>query len=202
WPSEFGRYLMPGVSVAVLGLLFALREATLVARNHWPRKQRFLGIVPAVVVGLLLLVQLRSARGMFQGSGHPSGPLAAAPTWFYYDATWQRWERALGWIRDRASPETVVATTASHFCHLRTGLLSVMPPMEPDPAKLIRLLDSVPVSFVVIDEMEFRDTARRYVQSVVAARPAEWKLVREEANTRVYQRLRTVEGAGRESSPR
>jgi hypothetical protein len=189
WVSEFGRYLMPSASIVVLGLMFALRELTLTAEQRFVRHPFLCRGGAVVLLGFLMVVQVVSARSMFAVAGQPPAQKAAAPTWFYYDATWLRWEHALAWIRQRAPVGTIVATTASHMCHLRTGLPSVMPPMERDTANLVRLLDSVPVTFVVIDEMEFRDTARRYVQPALIAHSSEWRLVHEEGKTQVYQRI-------------
>ena len=66
----------------------------------------------------------------------------------------------------------------------------MLPPFEPDVAEAERLLDSVPVAYLVIDELDFLDVSRRYGAPVVAAYPERWTLVYEapEGGSRIYRR--------------
>ena len=58
----------------------------------------------------------------------------------------------MAWIDAHAPPEAIVATTSPHLCYLLTGRHAVLPPMEIDPAHARRLLEAVPVSYVIVDE--------------------------------------------------
>jgi len=201
WTNQFERYLMPVAPIVVLGLLFALRELILVGERRFGQRRKTVRVAAAAFLSVLGGMQVVSAFSLFASGGQPPARLGAVPTWFYYGPTWLRWEHAVEWIREHSSEETIVATTASHLCHIRTGLLSVMPPMERDAEKLNRLLDSVPISFVVIDEMKFPVTARRYVLPALKAHGSKWKLVYEEGKTQVYQRLAGTAPAGEGSAP-
>jgi len=63
--------------------------------------------------------------------------------------------------------------------------------MEVDPARARQLLEQVPVSFVIVDELEFMDVARRFALPAVSA--GEWRLVRTFNRTRVYQYVGIIE---------
>jgi len=106
---------------------------------------------------------------------------------FYYDHRWQAFDASLDWFRQHAVGEGVVATSAPHRIYLTTGLKAVLPPLEADPALAQRLLDSVPVRYVIVDDLTFTDMSRWYAGPVVQSRPDLWELVYAEG-ARIYRR--------------
>jgi hypothetical protein len=70
-----------------------------------------------------------------------------------------------------------------------------MPPMEANASEAQRLLDTVPVTWVIIDEMEFLDTARVYARPVVEGATDRWELAHRFGQTTVYRRIQGVEPA-------
>ena len=93
----------------------------------------------------------------------------------------------MAWISAHAPPDAIVATTSPHLCYLLTGRRAVLPPMEIDPVQARRLLEAVPVSYVIVDELEFADMSRRYALPAVEGDPAAWRVVHEIDGTRIYQ---------------
>jgi hypothetical protein len=63
-----------------------------------------------------------------------------------------------------------------HWMYLRTGLKAVMPPFETDPVKAQALLDSVPVTYLLLDEGLAVET-KRYMIRVVQQFPERWERV-------------------------
>jgi hypothetical protein len=59
-----------------------------------------------------------------------------------------------------------------HWVHVYTGLKTVMPPFVTDPARSRPLLDSVPVSYLLVQDGDFG----RYLEPVVRG-SAEWERV-------------------------
>jgi hypothetical protein len=113
---------------------------------------------------------------------------------FYYDEEWANFDAALAWLKDHAEPGAVLGTSAPHWAYLKTGYQAVMPPMEADQAKAQRLLDSVPVKYVIVDEMEFLDIVRRYTEPVIKSHPELWQQVYTVSSgpknyTHVYRRV-------------
>jgi hypothetical protein len=49
--------------------------------------------------------------------------------------------------------------------------------MVTDATKARRLLDAVPVQFVVLDSLDYIDFSRRYAAPAVQGDPARWRLV-------------------------
>jgi hypothetical protein len=70
-----------------------------------------------------------------------------------------------------------------------------MPPLEPDRAKAQQLLDSVPVTYVIVDHLDFLDAMRRYTIPLIESHPELWQRVYSvpDRSTHVYRR---VEGSG------
>jgi hypothetical protein len=116
------------------------------------------------------------------------GAGAAGHHFFYHDSAFRHWEQAITWIGAHAVPSEIVATTAPHQLYLQTGLRAVFPPMDADPERARRLLEAVPVLYVIIDEFRYRDFSRRYALPAVEGDAADWHLVYSIKNTRIYER--------------
>jgi hypothetical protein len=65
---------------------------------------------------------------------------------------------------------------------------AVMPPFETDPVQAQKLLDSVPVSFL-IQGGGFPLETSRYIEPVVERFPERWKLAYSERRLEIYQRV-------------
>jgi hypothetical protein len=114
---------------------------------------------------------------------------AASQHFFYHSRPWRAWDEAAAWIRANTPPDAIVATTQRHLCYLRTGRQAVLPPMESDPTRARHLLEAVPVSYVIIDEIgEMASFGRRYALPAVQSDPVGWHLGHSIYGTRVYQR--------------
>jgi hypothetical protein len=107
---------------------------------------------------------------------------------FAHDSSWQDWEKAAAWTDAHAPRKAIVATSAPHFFYLRTGLHAVLPPMESDPIRARVLLETVPVSFVIVDNWEFLDMSRRYARPAVESDATGWRVVQSINATKIYER--------------
>ena len=70
-----------------------------------------------------------------------------------YDRPWRLHGEALEWLRQHGRPDEIVATSSPHWAYLKTGLKTVSPPWEEDPVIAQRLLEAVPVDYLVIDNV-------------------------------------------------
>lgn len=195
WPGQFTRYLAPLTPFLVIALMVAMGQVETAAAARCPRWPGLGRAAVVSAVGLTLAVQAYTAGRTFllrhrEGATFVAGRGFAGPRLFYYDPpTWGAWQQAAAWVGARAAPDAVVATTAPHMIYLSTGLAAVFPPFEADPARARRLLDGVPVSYVIVDQMPFLDVARHFALPAVANDPS-WRLVYEVDRTRVYERVR------------
>lgn len=182
WPLQWPRYWAPIVPLLVLALL----QCLLRARGFPGLGRRVLSHgMPAVVLGVVLAVELFTAVYGFRVL---RGPVLLEDrkgaqvrfSLFYYGPADRELDQALRWLRDRARPTDVVATAMPHWAYLVTGLKTVMPPFETDPERTQRLLDAVPVRYVVLDgtDVDVAHLMRRSTAGVVRAAPDRW--------TRVY----------------
>jgi hypothetical protein len=66
-----------------------------------------------------------------------------------------------------------------------------MPPFEPDARAAQQLIDSVPVSYLIVDHLEFVDISQRYAAPIVKTFPERWELIYSpvEKGSRVYRRV-------------
>ena len=109
-----------------------------------------------------------------------------------YEPHWHSLDFAFEWIRRNAEADAVVATSVPHLAYLRTGHKAVLPPLEPDPERASHLLDQVPVSYLVLDDLGRPPISDHYAAPVVAHRPENWRPVYTETGggTKVYERVR------------
>jgi hypothetical protein len=92
---------------------------------------------------------------------------------FFYNDLYRATNAGLDWLKNWAKEGDVMAATNPQWAYLRTGIKSVLPPLEMDAAKAQRLLDTVPVKFLIVDEGMFK----KYTSQVVATYPDRWRRV-------------------------
>jgi hypothetical protein len=183
WPGQFPRYLMPlspFLALCAVLPLAATFESFLSMRQRW-------AIVFARVFLASVLVLAFAAEGYallkaFRERSKRQAiviPEAGGTSYrlFYHDSSWQDWEKAVDWISAHARTDAIIATTAPHFFYLRTGLRAILPPMEPNPKRAQQLLERVPVSYVLVDELQFLDLSRRYARPAIKNHPMSWQLM-------------------------
>lgn len=172
WPSQLGRYLMPLAPLTAAGLVLVFANATRTASGLL---QTATSAATGVLVAaqILVLAVVLTERHEPVDATQPGTPQRL----FFYRPQWQRHDAALAWLARTAHRDAVVATTTPHRLWLASGLRAVLPPFEADPEKAARLLDGVPVEYLMIDELDFLDVARRYGDPVVRAYPERWQLV-------------------------
>ena len=195
WPEQFTRYLVPiGSFLSIVAVLSLLRIGE-AARNQSRARYKTarLSIVALLLVsfGIEAIPSTRLFRLRRLRESLTIEPEGRTPSrLFSHDVFWQNWERAGNWLQVHAPGESIVATSAPHWLYLRTGLRAVLPPMESDPARARRLLQSVPVSYVIVDELGFLDISRRYAAPAMESDPIGWRLVQSWDKTRLYERVR------------
>lgn len=182
WPGQFSRYLSPIAPFLNIALFMALRAVvertsrSLVVRRHRAGRAfaafvlLLLAFMQSTVFGYTFLAQHQDVRYRDRGGGRVAYRL------FYYTDAYRAFDQGLDWLNLHARTGDVVACSMPAWAYLRTGLPSVMPPFEADPAKTARLLDTVPVRYLCLDYGLALDT-RRYIASVVANSPERWRLV-------------------------
>jgi hypothetical protein len=194
WPGQFTRYLAPLTPFLVIALMVALGwvEAKLAGRG--PRHARPTRIAIVCALALTIGVQAYTAGRTFllrhrEGATFVAGQGFVGSRLFYYDPpAWGAWQQAAAWVGANAPQDAVVATAAPHLLYLSTGHRAVFPPMESDPEVARRLLDGVPISYVIVDQLPFLDVTRHFALPAVAKDP-DWRLVYEVNRTRVYERV-------------
>ena len=196
WPGQFLRYLVPTAPVLALCLCRALAAWQGFTRRRWAEKGRLVGAAPLALTAAVILFQ--GWYGAFQWSRYYREAVyydaqgsPHAYRLFFYDPPWRAFDTSLEWLKRHARPGEVVASVAPHWVYLKTGLKAVMPPYEADVAVAQKLLDGVPVRYVIVDSLEFLDISRRYADPVVQAHPERWTpaYVAPDRRVRIYQRV-------------
>ncbi len=184
--SQFDRYLMPLAPLTAIGLVLVMANATQVA-------SRLVQTATGAAVGILLAAEIVVLATVFTTRHEPvaAPPLPSPQRLFFYRPRWQLHDEALAWLRAHAGRDDIVATSTPHRLYLQSGLRAVFPPFERDPATAERLLATVPVRWVVIDDLEFLDVTRRYAEPAMLAHPERWRLVYGErgVGSRIYRRV-------------
>jgi hypothetical protein len=188
WPGQFPRYLAPLTPFLLVCLSESLREA----RRLWPDGGRRLGgALLAVVFGAQVCSAARHYLvGRVEVVWDRGGDRPMVARFFQYGDASRSYDESIDWLKTRARKDEIVASATPHFVYLRTGLKAIMPPMELDVEKAQQLLDSVPVTWVIVDALDNPDIARRYAAPAVKARPDLWDEVygSPDRRLRIYRR--------------
>lgn len=170
WPEQVPRYLAPVAPFLALALtesLVALARA---------RRALALGLG-----GLVLATQAFAALRTF-GAYHRTvrlpGESGLETRLFLFDDAreWRALYAGIEWLRTNTPAGACIASTSPHLVWLHASRASVMPPYVDDPAEAQRLLDTVPIDFILLDPLRFIDVHARYVEPVVRGRPTDWEL--------------------------
>ncbi len=196
WGSQFTRYFTPLHAFLSIGFVVALEA--LLARAAARGRERLGRAVVAGVLATALVPQVFAVQSAYrnlhnEGTTYVAGAGLVGPKQFYYDVGWAEWDEAVDWVAANAPADAVVATMGPHGAWLRAGRRSVFPPFEADPVECQRLLDQVPVSYVIVDNLGFLDVTRRYAMPAIEAHPDRWRLVHQVAWTRIYERVERTE---------
>jgi len=195
WPAQFSRYLSPLIAFLAICFVLALSRFDLALRKRQPSRMR--AVARAGLAGVLILAFLMETYTgvrLFRERARPDGVVFQpgkhdAYRLFAHEETWRAWEKAVYWIDTNAPQDAIVATTAPHFSYLLTGRRAVLPPMESNPAYARQLLEAVPVSYVIIDQLEFLDVSRRYARPAMEIPPPEWRVVNAVDGTQTFERV-------------
>lgn len=196
WPIQFVRYLVPLTPFLTLAVVVVLATSTRRARATGAPGWRALELVLLGTVGLIAAQQVVTLYRSV--SKHPDPAVYSDHAGvrheyrlFFYDRTWRLHDDGLDWLARRARPGEIVATSTPHWAYLRTGLPAVMPPYEADPARAAALLDSVPVTYLVVDQLSFLDVGRRYTIPAIRRAPRRWRLIyaANDSGPRIYRRV-------------
>lgn len=197
WPDQFLRYLMPVAPFLAIAALLPLSQP----RASQRLRPDIISVGRAALAGFVLLaltLQIYAAWQLFHQRWHDGANFAHASftdglrpvgNYFYCTPPWQAWEKAVAWIGANTPSDAIIATPQRHLCYLRTNRRAVLPPMETDATRARRLLESVPVSYVIVDETgEMAFFSRRYALPAVQGDPVNWSLVYSADQTQIYSR--------------
>ncbi len=196
WPVQFVRYMIPLTPFLALALVLVLaavaRRAATGGAFGWRALRSVLLVTVAVVMAQQVVTLYRSV------TKHPSPAVSTDRAGvrhdyrlFFYDRSWRLHDDGLDWLARVARPGEIIATSTPHWAYLRTGLPSIMPPYEADPARAAALLDQVPVTYLIVDRLSFLDVGRRYTIPAIEREPDRWRLIyaRSDSGPRIYRRV-------------
>ena len=193
WPAQYTRYLMPLAPFMAICFVLTISTINTAWRNRESGRPGTLRRV--VIIGILVFTfatELWSSQMLFRVRFRheavvlPTGE--GSYRLFDHDGLWRDWEEAGAWIKAHAPPDAIVSTSAPHLFYLRTGLRAILPPMEAAPERARQLLESVPVSYVIVDKLKFVDISRRYADPAAKSDHDTWRVVQSVHGTKIYQR--------------
>jgi hypothetical protein len=177
WAYLFHRYLMPLTPFLVLFLLTALLAASNISGKWRKVGSQFMGLVVCLIlIQQILLIMLIYSRLHSNVTYRDLKGGLIQYQLFYYRDPHRAFDAGLDWVGVHAKPEDVIAGSMPQWMYLRTGLKAVMPPLEADPVKAQAMLDSVPVTYLFLDEDLGVDT-KRYMIPVVQQFSERWERV-------------------------
>jgi hypothetical protein len=196
WPGQFARYLAPILPLLLVAVLAPLREMFDYTRGllHIPTEK--FKIFPRSVVAIIFcecVIAFQSGNRNFLNTAFyrdADGQMKSYHV-LHYSAAYPQTEAALKWLMSRADAHAVLAVSMPQWVYLQSGLKTVMPPLTTDPNQAQKLIDTVPVSFVVIEKLLMDDNFNTYFPKLVEHSPDKWKLVysTQDGQVRLYGRI-------------
>src|SRR4029077_21133466 len=103
---------------------------------------------------------------------------------FDYSHFWRARDVKMAGTKSHSDPNAVVLTHLPHLCYLRTGHRAVLPPLERNQDRVRELLESVPVSYVILDPFDSMPAVEKDTQR--------WRAVESIDRVRLYERINPV----------
>jgi hypothetical protein len=183
WTEQIARYLTPVTPLLALALILPLEALRDWGRGLRPGWRRWAAEAPVVVVVAAVVAAqtyelFHSYKTLFDPAAierERAFPSRGRP--FYVTQEWADLDRAIDWLRREGEPGAVIAALSPQQAYLQTGLKAVMPPMESDAETEQRLLDSVPIRYVIIDDIAYPGFVRRYALPAIENHPDLWRRV-------------------------
>jgi hypothetical protein len=194
--GNFWRYLAP---IAPLTLIFIVTALLTVGRRfvrqRAPARTTAFSATTTLLLGMWfvqVVIATYFLRNLLPVSYYDMAGRERLLRLLTYEPHWHSLDRAFEWVRRNTEADAVVATSVPHLAYLRSGHKAVLPPLEPDAEQANHLLDEVPVSYLVLDDLGRPPISEHYAAPVVAHRPENWRLVYSgpDSGTKVYQRVR------------
>lgn len=179
WPIQFNRYLSPLSPFLSLSLFLTIKAALDKLPKILPEKHRVIGAFLSSAVVALIFIPQAATLSLVYSKWHQQAVFRNARgqtveyRLFFHDHLYRATDAGLDWLKTRAKDGEVIAASTPPWTYLRTGLKSVFPPLELDAAKAQRLLDSVPVKYLIVDEWYFN----KYTTLVVKTYPELWQRI-------------------------
>ena len=193
WPGQFERYLAPLTPLLALAVIIGL----LAIRVRLNRGGGRLGTI--ILITVLVGTLAQEGFAIFKVYTKQLRPVEYVDATgqrheqqlFFYTQAWRSHDAALDWLRRVANRDDILATSTPHWAYLKTGSRAILPPFEADVRAARRLVEAVPVKYLVVDSLEFVDVSRRYAAPIARAYPREWELIYSSADStsRIYRRV-------------
>jgi hypothetical protein len=180
YQSQFPRYLLPLYPFLALPLFAFLAWLAARVRSRWPASPPWLaGAVSwtmLAVVGYQASVQtLELYTKHYYPVSYVEQGRPVSYRLFYYGPGGADVDAALDWLARHAAASDVIATADPQWAYLRTGRRAVLPPFVTEGREAQRLIDSVPVKYLVASTDP--DGYKRFTAPLLAANPEAWRQV-------------------------
>lgn len=183
WPGQFARYLAPILPLLLLAFLAGLGAFGSARRRLLPkvlaRRLKAFRIAGMALVFCECCIAFQSGNRYFLDKAYYKAENGQRKSYhlLHYSGEYPDTEDALAWLQTRADRNAVIAVTMPQWVYLQSGFKAVMPPLTTDPDSAVRLSDTVPISFVIIEELLMNDNFNTYFPKLVAESPDHWKFV-------------------------
>ena len=188
WRNQFYRYMVPLTPFLMIGVMIAFNDITgaLSALPVRPVIATFGRIALAVPVVFVFVLQISSVRKLFYDraiawASYVPDRGAVGPHFFYYSPFSRAWDVEIAWIQSHSDPNAVVLTHLPHLCYVRTGHRAVLSPVERNQDRVREVLESVPVSYVILDPIDSMPAVEKDSQR--------WRSVESIEGVRLYERI-------------
>jgi hypothetical protein len=121
---------------------------------------------------------------------------------FHYAPVGTAFDEGLEWLKRNSQSTDTIAATDPQWVYLRTGRKAVLPPFELNGEKAQRLIDTVPVKYLIAETKPQRlglGAYYRFTSALLRDNPFHWDLVwsSSDRSMEIYRRTRPMDGSAR-----
>ena len=182
WSGQVLRYLAPVLPFIALAFLTCMERVQELSRSRSAGKGRLLASAVSLLIPLLIFSEsffsLKTGIRSFREVAIYENKAGIQRNYWliHYPRSFSSVEAGLKWLAGHADRQSIVAVSMPQWVYLKTGLRTVMPPLESDPLKAQQLIDSVPASYLILDRMIMESSFNNAFPALVQNSPEKFFL--------------------------
>ena len=193
WPGQVLRYFAPTTPFVLLALFGLFRFVERRAGELTPSCAKFtrvvgMGVASGLVVACIVTGNTAQKNFFDRATFTDQDGTVGRYRLFHFPPVFSSMQKAMIWLKRTAPSDSVIAVSMPHWVYLNTGIKTVMPPLDTNPVRAQKMLDSVPTRYLILEHMLMEQDFNERFPRLIRSSPDKWQLVYTEGKIDIYRR--------------